>query len=119
MPDLDQLFKPAGQRAFDGQAQSWDATVVEVTGKGVMVVLPSYDAFLRWGPCLPVESGLNVGDDCAVLMTETGQPWVLRGPPSPDGGIPTPSGDLDGGQSHSGFYPISQGWGRLVDGGGI
>jgi hypothetical protein len=103
MPTIDELFSPSAPEAF-GAAQSWDARVVATTARGPLVVLPSYDPHLRWGPCSPPDAAVVVGDLVSVVISETGTPWLVglkgtgdpgpEGPPGPTGpqGVTGPQG---------------------------
>jgi hypothetical protein len=75
MPQLDLLIPQRGQTPF-GNAQCYDAQVVSVSA-GIYVVLPSYSRELRWGPCQPADAGVAVGDKIAVVITESGVPYLL------------------------------------------
>jgi hypothetical protein len=94
MPTIDELFSPSAPEAF-GAAQSWDARVVATTARGPLVVLPSYDPHLRWGPCSPPDAAVVVGDLVSVVISETGTPWLVglkgTGDPGPEG-PPGPTG---------------------------
>lgn len=97
MPTLDQLFAPNPPEAFGG-AQSWDARVVATSPQGPLVILPSYDPQLRWGPCSPPDAAVAVGDLVSIVISETGTPWLVglkgTGDPGPVGptGPPGPQG---------------------------
>jgi hypothetical protein len=90
MPALDELFatKAAAPNAF-GQPQCFDAVVVLTSSQGPFVVIPNYDRALRWGPCLPADAAVAIGDDVSVALSENGQPWLIgtssSGEPGPEG----------------------------------
>jgi hypothetical protein len=75
MPKLDQLFQKAGLRPY-GEPQCYDARVV-ATDPDVLVVLPNFDAHLRWGPCQPSGATVTVGQAVAVAISEAGTVWLL------------------------------------------
>jgi hypothetical protein len=114
MPLLDELFAGKQRPAF-AQPQCFEAVVIATSALGCYVTLPAYDRHLRWGPCLPANAGVSVGDKVSVAQSETGQLWLMggggggeigpEGPPGPAGppGPPGPDapsgaagGDLEG-----------------------
>jgi hypothetical protein len=84
MPELDQIFSKAGVPAFDGP-QCWSALVVAIKADGPYVVLPGFDRQLRWGPCLPTDAGVKIGDAVAVTQAEDGSLWLVGAGGSGDG----------------------------------
>lgn len=96
MPLLDQVFERStrddGPPAFSTPA-CISALVVATTAAGAFVICPNYDMHLRWGPCLPANANVNVGDAVSIAFDEDGQPWLVgsqgpqgaQGPPGPPG----------------------------------
>ena len=110
MPALDQLFARADAPAFAG-AQCWEAIVVATGSDGPTVVLPGYDRQLRWGPCMPADAAVGVGERVSVAMSEEGVPWLLGA--GGGGGSGGSGGNIDGGFPDSiyGGVPITDGGG--------
>lgn len=112
MPDLDQIFAKPGVPAFAGP-QCWSAIVVALKGDGAYVVLPGFDRQLRWGPCLPADADVGVGDAVAVTQAEDGSLWLV-GVGGGDG-----SGGGNGGNIDGGFPDSVYGGVPLIDGNGV
>lgn len=77
MADLDQLLGPPSTPSAFGQAQGWEARVTRLTPRGPYVVVEGFARGLRWGPCLPVEIDVEVGERVLILMTNRGRPWIV------------------------------------------
>lgn len=77
-PALDLLFKKSddGPPAYAG-GQVWEAEVSRVTDRGAFVMVRGFSQRQRWGPCLPVDAAVEVGDVVAVAMSDKGRPWLL------------------------------------------
>jgi microcystin-dependent protein len=94
--DLDQILTPADVPSPLGNSQGWEGRVTRLTPRGPMVVVDGYDRQLRWGPCLPADVNVEIGQRVLVTLTNRGRPWLTpsagdpgdrgpQGPPGPDG----------------------------------
>jgi hypothetical protein len=83
MPDLASLMQGSRRPPAFGGAQCYEATVKRVTGRGAWVVIPAFDRKQLWGPCLPPDAAVSVGDKIAVAMSDQGVPWVVSGAGQP------------------------------------
>ena len=94
--DLDQILTPADVPSPLGNSQGWEGRVTRLTPRGPMVVVDGYDRQLRWGPCLPADVNVEVGQRVLVTLTNRGRPWLTpsagdpgdrgpQGPAGPDG----------------------------------
>lgn len=86
MPDLDQVLGAPAITAA-GNAQCFEARVTRLTPRGAMVVIPGYSRELRWGPCLPADAAVQVGDKVIVQMSNRGRPWLTVGGAAPARGV--------------------------------
>lgn len=111
MPYLDLLFEKKGLPALGGP-QCYEAHVVATSSQGCYVVLPSFDRFLRWGPCSPADATVAVGDDVSVSLSEDGRPWLVGA--SGGGGDGSGGGNIDGGEPDSVY-----GGTPIIDGDGV
>ena len=111
MPALDQLFSKAGVPAFAGP-QCWSAIVAAIKADGPYVVLPGFDRQLRWGPCLPADAGVAIGDTVAITQAEDGSLWLVGGGGS--GGGDGGGGNIDGGFPDSVYGGVSDTDGGVV-----
>ena len=107
MPDLDQLLAPPPGPSAAGNAQCFEARVTRVTPRGCYVVIDGYARGLRWGPCLPADAAVDVGDRVTVQMSNRGRPWLMLG----GGG---PAGAEIAARAHAvGPIPVPAGWSKV------
>ena len=108
MPDLDQVLGASAITAA-GNAQCYEARVTRLTPRGAMVVIPGYSRELRWGPCLPADAAVQVGDKVIVQMSNRGRPWLTGG------GGGGPAGALIAARAHRSItaHPMDTGWNKV------
>lgn len=110
MPDLDQVLRPPPGPSAAGNAQCYEARVTRVTPRGAYVVIDGYARGLRWGPCLPADAEVEIGDRVTVQMSNRGRPWLALG-----GGGGAPPGALIAARAHRGptAHPVDAGFSKV------
>ena len=68
---------------------------MQVTAKGVYVILPRWSTTSKWGPLKPDNFTAKVGDTLAVSLSDLGLPWALGGAGGGGGGGGDAANDVD------------------------
>ena len=107
--DLDQILTPPPVASALGNSQCFEARVTRLTPRGAMVVIPGFSNGLRWGPCLPADAAVQVGDKVTVQMSNRGRPWLTGG------GGGGPAGALIAARAHRSVtaHPMNPGWKKV------